>query len=253
MADVKSGASVDQDRVLPTLSIVTATFNAASHLPALIESLRAQTDKSFVWVVADGASSDDTLSILGSVRDLNIRWDSQADFGIYDALNRAVQRVDSDYYLVLGADDILYSDAVANFRQAIADSTADIVSANFDFLSIKKSVRKKPVWFAGISALISSHSVGAAFRCALHDQYGFYSRKFPIAADFEFVLKVHNGGGKIVYGDFSAGRFGSGGVSSVDIAGYLTETFRIQLKHGGSRVVQLALLVARLMLHFRRI
>ena len=37
-----------------TISVITATFNAGGHLPKLIESLRAQTDKDFEWVVADG-------------------------------------------------------------------------------------------------------------------------------------------------------------------------------------------------------
>ena len=219
----------------------------------MIESLRVQTDNAFEWVIADGGSSDETLAILNAASDLTIRLDSRADFGIYDALNRAVQRATGDYYLVLGADDCLYRDAVANFRNAIAQNDADIVTATFDFLSERKSVRNKPVWFAGISSLISSHSVGAAFRRALHDKYGLYSRKFPVAADFDFVLSVHAGGGKIVAVDFVSGRFGSDGLSSVDVAGYLTETFRIQLKHGGSRLVQIALLLARLIIHGRRI
>lgn len=253
MVVITAGAVDKKEKGMPTISIVTATYNAAVHLPVLIESLRGQTDKQFEWVIADGGSSDETLAILNAISDLNIRLDSRADFGIYDALNRALQYATGDYYLVLGADDCLYSDAVANFRRVIAESDADIVSAKFDFLNERKSVRKKPLWFAGISSLISSHSVGAAFRRKLHEKYGLYSRKFPVAADFDFVLNVYAGGGKIVDTDFASGRFGTGGLSSVDIAGYLTETFRIQLKNGSSRIVQILLLLARLVIHSRRI
>ncbi len=251
--DVTTDAVDKVEKPTPSLSIVTATYNAAAHLPALIESLRGQTDKDFEWIIADGGSNDETQVILNAVRDLNILLDSRPDFGIYDALNRAIKLTTADYYLVLGADDYLYPEAVASFRKVLFDSGADIVSAQFDYLSHRRMVRQKPVWFAGISALISTHSVGAAFRRKLHEKHGFYSRKFPVAADFDFVLKVHKAGGKIVSADFVSGRFGADGLSSVDIAGYLTETFRIQLNNGGSRVVQVALLLVRLALHIRRI
>lgn len=44
----------------PTISIITVTFNAAKFLPGLIDSLRAQTDRDFEWIVVDGASTDAT-------------------------------------------------------------------------------------------------------------------------------------------------------------------------------------------------
>lgn len=253
MSDLNTAAAVKDVRARPSLSIITATYNAAAHLPALLESLRKQTDTDFEWVIADGGSTDETLNILETAKDLNIRLDSRPDFGIYDALNRAVLLATNDFYLVLGADDSIYADTVANFRQIIAESDADIITARFDFLETTKSVRKSPLWFAGISSLISSHSVGAVFRRALHAKFGLYSRKYPVAADFDFVLKVRSNGGKIIEADFVSGRFGFGGLSSVDVSGYLTETFRIQLKYGASRVVQIALLIVRLMLHIRRI
>jgi glycosyltransferase involved in cell wall biosynthesis len=68
------------------ISIITATFNAASHLPDLVSCLRNQTYKNFEWVVADGGSTDDTLNILRTTKDLNVVLSSQPDFGIYDAL-----------------------------------------------------------------------------------------------------------------------------------------------------------------------
>uniref|UniRef100_UPI00344E8CBA glycosyltransferase n=1 Tax=uncultured Thermosynechococcus sp. TaxID=436945 RepID=UPI00344E8CBA len=48
----------------PSLSIITATYNAESDLPNLIASLVAQTDADFEWVVADGNSTDRTLELI---------------------------------------------------------------------------------------------------------------------------------------------------------------------------------------------
>src|SRR5690554_463607 len=113
------------------LSIITATYNAMDHLPNLIECLRNQEDQDFEWVVADGASTDGTLELLQSITDLNIIITSQEDFGIYDALNRAIKLCGSEFYLVMGADDFLYPNGVKDYKEAIVDGV-DVVTALID-------------------------------------------------------------------------------------------------------------------------
>lgn len=230
-----------------TISVITATYNAATHLPKLIESLRGQTDRDFEWVVADGASDDGTLELLRSVTDLNIVISSQADFGIYDALNRAIRISSGEYYIVSGADDFFYCDAIANFRHAIEHSRADIIVANAMYGKQCVKVRKGPAWLFGHGALISAHTLATAFRKDLHRVYGFYSRKYPIAADQLFVMQACKGGASRYESDFVTGEIGSGGVSSVDQAGNATEVFRVQLALGRSAVVQVLLLMLRLL------
>lgn len=110
------------------LSVITATYNAIEHLPKLIECLRNQEDKDFEWVVADGASTDGTLELLESITDLNIVITSQEDFGIYDALNRGIKTSNGEFYLVMGADDLLYLNGIKDYKNAIEDGV-DIVTA----------------------------------------------------------------------------------------------------------------------------
>jgi len=228
-------------------SVVTATCNAVEHLPNLIESLREQTDRDFEWVVADGASDDGTLELLNTITDLNITISSQPDFGIYDALNRAIRMSSGEYYIVAGADDIFDIDAISNFRRAIDKSSADIVVANARYRHRPVNVRKGPAWLFGHVALIASHTLATAFKKDLHRLYGFYSNKFPIAADQLFVMQVCKGGASCYESDFVAGEIGCEGVSSVDQAGNATEVYRVQRMLGRSRVVQILLLVLRLL------
>ena len=230
-----------------TISVITATYNAADHLPKLIESLRGQTDKDFEWVVADGASDDGTLELLRSVTGLNVVISSQADFGIYDALNRAIKISSGEYYIVCGADDFFHKDAIANFRRAIAESGADIIVANAMYGQRCLKVKHGPVWLFGGGALIAAHTVGTAIRKELHRVYGFYSRKYPIAADQYFLMQACKGGASRHEGGFVAGDIGRGGVSSVDRVGNGTEVFRVQLALGSSPVVQALLLMLRLL------
>jgi glycosyltransferase involved in cell wall biosynthesis len=230
-----------------TVSIVTATFNAVNHLPKLIESLRGQTDKDFEWVVADGASTDGTLELLQSVSGINMVISSQPDFGIYDALNRAIKISSGEYYIVCGADDFFYDDAIGNFRRAIVQSGADIVVANAMYGQRCMKVKKGPSWLFGQFAFIAAHTLATAFRKNLHGKFGFYSRWYPIAADQFFVTQVCKGGASRYEGNFVAGEIGRGGVSGVDQVGNAVEVFRMQLASGNSVTLQFMLLMIRLL------
>ena len=53
----------------PTFTIITATYNAASTLPRLLQSLATQTCRDFTWVCQDGASTDNTLAIVAERKD----------------------------------------------------------------------------------------------------------------------------------------------------------------------------------------
>lgn len=235
------------------ISVVTATYNADIYLPRLIESLCNQTDKDFQWSIADGNSSDSTLKLLEGINDLNIIITSQTDFGIYDALNRAIKLSDCEYYIVVGADDILYNNAIADYRAAILKSHAEIITGKIISAGKNISVKSKPSWIYGQASLITSHSVGAAFKKSLHEKYGYYSNKFPIAADQLFVKQACLGGASVFEADFTAGEFGHSGLSNDDITGTLCEIFRIQLLTEKNKYTQVLIFILRLLKNIHRL
>ena len=97
---------------------------------------------------------------------------------------------------------------------------------------------------AGVS---SNHAVSLLINVDLHRKYGFYSNKFPIAADQLFVKKSLKCGAKIVRSTFIAGEFSLDGLSSADEVGTLTEFFRIQLLTEDWLLLQYILFFARLL------
>lgn len=236
-----------QSESVPAISIVTATYNAASCLPKLIDSLLSQTDKEFEWIVADGNSTDGTLDLLQSVQGLNMTVLSQPDFGIYDALNRAIKASSAQYYIVCGADDFFYSAAVENYRQAILQSDADVVTAKAKYIDRYFEPKNSAPWLWGHLAYISSHTLGTAISKALHESYGYYSRKYPIAADQLFIMRALDSGASRYVADFVAGEVGSEGVSGIDRVGNATEVYRVQLALGRSQTIQTLLLLGRLL------
>ena len=243
--------SIQEPQML--ISIVTATYNAADHLPRLIASLRAQTDRAFEWVVSDGASTDKTIELLSDIYDLNIVLDSRPDFGIYDALNRAIELSKGEYYLVLGADDMIYPDTISSFRRIIDTSDADLITAQIFADGHICNFRRPWSWLYGAFAYISSHAVGTLIRKRLHQQNGMYSTRFPIAADQLFIKQACRNGARIIKANFVSGEYSINGTSGVDIVGTLSESFRIQLLTGENRFMQLIIFLLRLVKNYRRL
>lgn len=104
--------SADIPSSRPLISIITVTRNAARDLPGCLDSVAAQTDVPYEHWVVDGGSTDGTLELLASRNDPRIRWISEPDRGIYDAMNKAVRLARGQWIYFLGSDDRMRADAL---------------------------------------------------------------------------------------------------------------------------------------------
>lgn len=237
----------------PSFSVISVTLNAEEHLPNLINSIKNQSDQNFIFVVFDGGSTDETISLLQKSSLNNLRLITGRDFGIYDALNQCLSMVDTDYYVVCGADDELSKSAIANFKSAAIQSCADIVVASFWADKKIFNPMQNMGWLYAMRGVSSGHAVGMAIRRDLHKSYGMYSRNLPIAADQLFVKSAKLGGAKFFYADFIAGVYGTKGASSLDFSATLTEIFRVQLKTEKFKLLQVLLFLIRLIKNYKRL
>ena len=76
-----------------TISIITPTFNSVSTIKDTLDSVLSQTYKDIDYVIVDGGSNDGTLEILKEYEYLfkgRLRWRSEPDKGIYDAMNKGI-------------------------------------------------------------------------------------------------------------------------------------------------------------------
>lgn len=236
----------ETERATPSLTVVTAALNAGDQLLGLADALAQQSDRNFRWVVADGLSSD------GSIERLNERkyaWCTvlrERDFGIYDALNRGVRASQTTHYVVLGADDRPDPLMIANYRQLVAGGTG-IGAARVRHGKATILPGQGRPWLRAHRAYVAHHSVGVAICKELHLKHGYYSKRFPIAADQYFILRACQDRATVVrYGDFTAGTFGVSGLSSTDSMGALCEIFRIQLELQQTKLVQILLFSFRI-------
>ena len=230
------------------LCIISASFNAGSCIDKLIQSLEAQTDKEFTWVLVDGGSSDDTLEKAQKIKGVNKEVIlNENDFGIYHAINAGIRLCSNDYYIVAGCDDSLHPNAIENFKKAISESNADIVVANVNTpQKLMKPKGSELIWLYGGRSLIASHSVGTSIRCSLHRKLGVYSSLYPIYADSEFIVRAFINGAQFSYFDFVAGDFSLEGVSNNNQLTCFSEQFRALVANGYNFYLQWLLFNLRL-------
>jgi glycosyltransferase involved in cell wall biosynthesis len=97
------------------LTIFTPTYNRAHLLQRVYDSLLAQTDQNFEWVIVDDGSTDSTPELIQQFeyeRRIKILFEKQANSGKHIAINRGLQLASGELFLILDSDDELTPDAV---------------------------------------------------------------------------------------------------------------------------------------------
>ncbi len=87
------------------ITVVTVSFNSAVYLEKTIASVINQTYNQIQYIVVDGGSTDGSLDILRKYDDQIDFWISQKDYGIYDAMNKALDISSGDYVNFINAGD----------------------------------------------------------------------------------------------------------------------------------------------------
>ena len=93
---------------LPFFSIITVVFNAEQHIEYTIQSVIEQNHANYEYIVIDGGSLDQTLAIIDKYRDKIDLLVSEADRGIYDAMNKGIQLAKGEYINFINAGDAFY-------------------------------------------------------------------------------------------------------------------------------------------------
>lgn len=179
------------------ISIVTATFNSGATLRDTLDSILSQTWPDYEVNIIDGGSTDSTKEIVDAyIPRFNgrLRWHTGKDNGLYDAMNKGIERSTGDVIGILNSDDFYASPTVlAEIARGIAEVDAVYGDLDFvDFIDTTKTVRQ---WRG------SQHTPGAFLkgwhpahptfyaRKACYDRLGGFDITFDVSADFELMLR----------------------------------------------------------------
>ena len=117
------------------VTILTPTYNRASKLHILYESLVSQSDKDFEWFIVDDGSEDDTGKIVNdwiSESIINIKYIKKENGGKHTALNLGIAQIFSEWTFIVDSDDYLTKDAIAIIKnKADVDDAEDICGLAF--------------------------------------------------------------------------------------------------------------------------
>ncbi len=97
--------------MLPTFSIITVVFNGETLLPGTIASVQQQSYPHIEYIIVDGASKDHTRDIIQEAAATmpNLRWISEPDKGLYDAMNKGLRMATGDFVWFLNGGDHLHA------------------------------------------------------------------------------------------------------------------------------------------------
>lgn len=111
------------------LTVLTPAYNRRKGLQKLFESLLAQTNKNFEWLIVDDGSTDDTSLFVQqwvSCKEFSIRYYKKENGGKHTALNYSLDKISTPLVFIVDSDDYLTSDAV------------DVIYENTAFINPKK-------------------------------------------------------------------------------------------------------------------
>lgn len=190
---------------LPSLSIVTACFNAAATLSDTLASVASQRGVDVEHWVLDGGSSDDTRAILEAQPSTSLRWSSEADRGVYDALNKGFQRTTGEIVGLLHADDVFAGpDVLREVAQAFADPATQAVYGDLQYVRRDAPDRVVRHWVSGefsrkrlAFGWMPPHPT-VFMRRSVWERVGPFDLSYRIAADYEHMLRLLTGPERVV-------------------------------------------------------
>lgn len=182
------------------ISIVTATFNSGTTLRDTMESVLNQTYNDIEHIIIDGNSKDNTMDI---VRELEPRYKgrlkyiSEKDKGIYDAMNKGIGLASGDVVGILNSDDFFSSNCVIEIiASTLLSSELDAVYGDIHFVDdsdLKKCVRYySSSTFRPWMMRLGFQPAHPSFYCKkeIYEKFGAFDTDFKIAADFENLLRL---------------------------------------------------------------
>lgn len=184
------------------VTVVTATYNLIQNgridlFRQCIESVYNQSYKNLEHIVVDGASTDGTLQVIKEYADKGwIRYISEADHGMCDAMNKGIKMATGEYVAILNSDDYYTQDALALSVAAIKKTNADYSYAVTNMLS-RETGKIQSVWRCADENFCCFH-LGIPFnhetmlcKRKVYAKLNYYEdHLYGTAADFYFVLKL---------------------------------------------------------------
>lgn len=182
---------------LPFFSVVIPTLNSARTIDRTLQSLAGQHHRDFEVIVRDGGSTDDTLERVAAFHAAlpSLSVTSEADAGVYDAINKGIAQAQGRWLHVLGSDDCLHDPSVlSDFRGLLEGSDAAFVYGDVRIVGASRIGSDGSRYCGALdwSGLLERNICQQAvfYRANLFDVLGRFEPRYRICADWAFALRA---------------------------------------------------------------
>lgn len=177
------------------ISIVTPSFNQGQFIAATVDSVLDQAAVNLQYVVMDGGSTDNTISVLKSFDD-RIEWISERDKGQADAINKGLRRVNGEIVAYLNSDDIYLPGTLAKVVEVFkSDPSIECVYGDFHAIDERGELidAVKTIPFDPDILLYDANYIcqpASFYRRSLIDRIGMFDESLRFLMDYEFFLRA---------------------------------------------------------------
>jgi len=176
------------------ISIITVCYNSVLTIRDTFESVLNQTYSDIDYIVVDGNSKDETVSVIKDYEQKfngKMRWISEPDNGLYDAMNKGIRMANGDIVGMLNSDDYYASNNIlALVIEAMSEKNIDACYGNLLYIKNNKPYR---YWRSGQKksfkwGWMPPHP-SFFVRKKIYEKYGYFRLDCGFAADYELMLR----------------------------------------------------------------
>lgn len=181
------------------ISIITPSYNNAKTITDTFESILKQDFKDIEYIVVDGNSSDETVNLIKKYEPRfngSLKWISEPDKGLYDAMNKGIKMATGDIVGILNADDLYHQpNIISKIAHEFESSDIDALYGDLVFVS-PKNINKVVRYYSAKNFNVSKFKFGFApphptfFSYKKNfEKYGYYRTDYKISSDFELLVR----------------------------------------------------------------
>ena len=185
---------------MPTISVITPTFNRANVISEAIASVQRQTQTDFEHIIVDDGSTDDTPALMDPWIETDDRIDYirlEENHGHAYAQNRGVEAASGDFIAILDSDDVYLPQRLAIASRALRGASGDIGGVFHPFVDLYDSyscTRQVPTGELTFDQLAERNVIAGMsntlYRQEVFDEVGGFDTSMASTVDYEFQLRV---------------------------------------------------------------
>jgi glycosyltransferase involved in cell wall biosynthesis len=215
------------------ITVITVTYNARSVVERTLLSVLEQTYDAVEYIVIDGQSSDGTQELLKRYADRINRLVIEADEGIYDAMNKALELASGEWVFYLNAGDTFISPDTLKEVAACFDEASDVFYGSIMYVDEAKGERYlvNPGGTEEFEKRNPIHHQAAFVRCQVMKDVKFETQ-YVLAGDYALFLKLYIQGYRFTRIPLTIANYLGGGRSEQDRLMSRLETLKVLMNSG---------------------